>query len=123
MLDECITEEQRSGVPSFCGQKDAIQRIFIKKCFLFTVGSVCRVKRFTTGPRNSQGRLKAADDVTKVRNWLRQQPKDFCAAGFDALEKRREKCTNVGGGYAEECFFPGSNITRFTFYIHLRPIY
>jgi hypothetical protein len=26
-----------------------MQRIFIKKCFLFTVGSVCRVKRFTTG--------------------------------------------------------------------------
>jgi hypothetical protein len=26
-----------------------MQRIFIKKCFLLTVGSVCRVKRFTTG--------------------------------------------------------------------------
>jgi hypothetical protein len=26
-----------------------MQRIFIKKCFLFTDGSVCRVKRFTTG--------------------------------------------------------------------------
>jgi hypothetical protein len=32
-----------------CEQKDSMQRIFIKKCFLFTVGSVCRVKRFTTG--------------------------------------------------------------------------
>jgi hypothetical protein len=32
-----------------CGQKDSIQRIFIEKCFLFTVGSLCRVKRFTTG--------------------------------------------------------------------------
>jgi hypothetical protein len=26
-----------------------MQRIFIKKCFLLTVGSVCRVKRFYLG--------------------------------------------------------------------------
>jgi hypothetical protein len=32
----------------FCGQNDSMKRIFIKKCFLFTVGSVCRVKRFTS---------------------------------------------------------------------------
>jgi hypothetical protein len=32
----------------FCEQKDSMQRIFIKKCFLFMLGSVCRVKRFTT---------------------------------------------------------------------------
>jgi hypothetical protein len=44
----CTTEEQRS-VMRFCGQKDSMQRIFIKKYFLFTVGSVYRVKRFPTG--------------------------------------------------------------------------
>jgi hypothetical protein len=32
-----------------CVQKDSMQRIFIKKYFLFTVGSVWRVKRFITG--------------------------------------------------------------------------
>jgi hypothetical protein len=37
----------------FSSQKDSMQRIFTKKCFLFMVGSVCRVKRFTTGSRNS----------------------------------------------------------------------
>jgi hypothetical protein len=47
---EFTTEEQRSVV-LFCGQKDSMQRIFIKKCFLFTVGSVCRVKRFHLGRR------------------------------------------------------------------------
>jgi hypothetical protein len=46
---EYTIEEQRSVVLFFCGQKDSMQRIFIKKCFLFTVGSACRVKRFTTG--------------------------------------------------------------------------
>jgi hypothetical protein len=49
VLGDCTTEEQRSVVCFFFGQKDSMQRIFIKKYFLFTVGSVCRVKRFTTG--------------------------------------------------------------------------
>jgi hypothetical protein len=29
-----------------------MQRIFIKKCFLFMMGGNCCVKRFTTGSRN-----------------------------------------------------------------------
>jgi hypothetical protein len=66
------------------------------------------------------GRPKVSDDETVARNWLRQQSKDFYAAGFDALVKLWNKCINVGGGYVEKYkFFPGSNITRFTFYIHL----
>jgi hypothetical protein len=46
-----------------------------------------------------------ADDEeveTEVRNWLRQQSKDFYAAGFDALVKRWDKCIDVGGGYVEK---------------------
>jgi hypothetical protein len=39
---------------------------------------------------------------TEVRKWLRQQSKDFYAAGFDALVKRRDKCIIVGGGYVEK---------------------
>jgi hypothetical protein len=35
ILEMCTTEEERSIV-RFCGQKDSMQRIFIKKCFLFT---------------------------------------------------------------------------------------
>jgi hypothetical protein len=34
----------------FCGQKDSMQRIFMKKCFLFMVESVCSTERFTSGP-------------------------------------------------------------------------
>jgi hypothetical protein len=40
------------------------------------------------------------DDETEVRKWLRQQSKDFCAAGFDAPVKRWDK--NVDGGYVEK---------------------
>jgi hypothetical protein len=76
-----------------------MQRIFIKKCFLFTVGSVCSVKQFHLG-----GKCFAdnEDVETEVRKWLRQQSKDFYAAGFDALIKRWDKCIKVGGGYAEK---------------------
>jgi hypothetical protein len=38
----------------------------------------------------------------QVQKWLRQQSKDFCAAGFNALAKRWGKCINVGGGYVEK---------------------
>jgi hypothetical protein len=38
----------------------------------------------------------------KVRKWLKQHSKDFCAAGFDALVKRWDKCINVDGGYVEK---------------------
>jgi hypothetical protein len=68
----------------------------------------------------SEGRSTVADDVTEVRKWLRQQSKDFYAAGFNALVKRWGKCISVGGGYVEEdIIFPGSNITYFMFYTRL----
>jgi hypothetical protein len=76
-----------------------MQRIFIKKCFLFTVGSVCRVKQFSLSGK------RFADDEeveTEVRKWLRQQSKDFYAAVFDVLVKRWGKCISVGGGYVEK---------------------
>jgi hypothetical protein len=75
-----------------------MRRIFIKMCFLFTAGSVIRVKEFTACCKHF------ADDEevdTEVRKWLRQQPEVFCAAGFDALIKRWDKCISVGGGYVE----------------------
>jgi hypothetical protein len=50
----------------------------------------------------SQRRSEVADDETEVWNWLRQQSKDFYAAGFDAMIKRWDKCINVGGGYVKK---------------------
>jgi hypothetical protein len=63
------------------------------------VGSVCRVKRFHLGDK------RFADDEqvkTEVLKWLRQQSKDFYAAGFDAQVKQWDKYINVGGGYVEK---------------------
>jgi hypothetical protein len=55
---------------------------------------------------------------TEVRKLLRQQPKYFYAAGFDAMVKRLGKCINVDGEYVKKkiVLFPALNITYFTFY-------
>jgi hypothetical protein len=61
-------------------------------------------------------RLADEEEVeTEVRKWLRQQSKDFYAAGFDALIKRWDMCINVGGGYVVICFFKVqiSHVLRF----------
>jgi hypothetical protein len=39
----------------------------------------------------SEERSKISDDEKEVRKWLRQQSKDFYAAGFDALVKTFDK--------------------------------
>jgi hypothetical protein len=68
------------------------------------------------------GGKRFADDEeveTEVRKLLRQQSKDLYAVGFDALVKQWDMCIKVGGGYVENIFFSGSDITCFTFYIHL----
>jgi hypothetical protein len=69
--------------PAFCCAflcpKDSMRKIFIKKFFLFMVGSVCRVERFTTGPRKSQMmsdqvallRLQQKQTVQRVEEFIR----------------------------------------------------
>jgi hypothetical protein len=66
-----------------------------------------------------------ADDEEIETEVAETTVKKFYAAGFDTLVKRRDKCISVGGVYVEKyiIFLPGLNITRFTFYIHLWPIY
>jgi hypothetical protein len=77
-----------------------------KEIFLFTVGSVCRVKLSKTGSRNSFKDIRNSQIVPyQVRKWSRQQSKDFYAAGFDALVKRWDKCVSVGVGYVKKQMF------------------
>jgi hypothetical protein len=51
VFEECMSTNKKQRSVCVCGQKDPMQRIFIKKCFLFMVGSVFHVKQFTTGSR------------------------------------------------------------------------
>jgi hypothetical protein len=75
VLESCTTEEQGSIVRFFfCVKKDSMQRIFIKKNFLFAVGSVYCGKWFTTGSRNSLKDVRKSQMMPdQVRKWLRQQ--------------------------------------------------
>jgi hypothetical protein len=83
VLEKCTTEEQRSAA-LLLWAKGLNAKIFIKKYFLFTVRSVCRVKRFTTGSINSLKDVRKSQMMPDlVHKWLRQQSKDF-----DTLVKR-----------------------------------
>jgi hypothetical protein len=116
VLEEFTTEDQRPLV--FFLRATALNAKDIhKEMFLIMLGNVCRLKRFHLGGK----RLSDDEEVeTKVRKRRGQQSKDFNALGFNALIKRWDKCINVGVEYVEKyMFFPGSNITCFTFYIHL----
>jgi hypothetical protein len=102
VFDGYTTEERRSVV-RFLWAKGLNTKVIHKDIFLFTVGSVCRVKRFTTGSRNSlKDTRKSQMMPEQVRKWLKQQSKDFYTSGFDALVKRWNTCINVGGGYVEK---------------------
>jgi hypothetical protein len=123
VLEECATEEQRSVVRVFCGQKDSMQMIFIMKCFLFAMGSVCHVKRFTPGWQTFRWWRRGWNGGAEV---ARTTVKRILCFGF--------RLTDKAMGQVDQCrwricrainvfFFPGSNMTRFTFYIRLWPIY
>jgi hypothetical protein len=49
VLEECTNEEQRSVLRFFLWVKGLNAKDIHEEMFLFTVGSVCRVKRFTNG--------------------------------------------------------------------------
>jgi hypothetical protein len=47
-------------------RKDSMHKMFIRKCYLFTVGSVCRVKRFTAESRNSRKDVRKSQILDQV---------------------------------------------------------
>jgi hypothetical protein len=75
-----------------------MQRIFIRKYFLFIFGSVCYIKRFHLKGRHFSDNEEVE---TEVRKWLRQQSEEFYAAGFDTVVKRWDKCMP-----RNKCLFP-----------------
>jgi hypothetical protein len=121
VLWECTTKEQRYVV-RFLWARGLNTKDIHKEMFPLYGGKCMSSKAVHKWVEKHDKRF--ADDEgfeTEVRKWLRQQSKDFYAAGFDAVVKRWVKCINVGGGYFENYmfFFQGSNITCFTFYFHL----
>jgi hypothetical protein len=94
VIEELPTKERCSVVRfSLLSAKDIHKELF----------PIYGGKRFTTESINVLKDVRKSQMMPgQVRKWLRQQPKHFCAAGFDALVKRWDKCINVGGGYVEK---------------------
>jgi hypothetical protein len=72
---------------------------------MFSVyGGKCLSRLFGPLKEHLGGKYFAEDEEveTEVRKWLRQQSKDFCAASFDTLVKRWDKCISGFGGYVEK---------------------
>jgi hypothetical protein len=58
---------------------DSMQMIFIKKYFLLKVGSVCSVKRFTTGSRSSLKDFRKSQMMPDQVAMLRLGQKELCS--------------------------------------------
>jgi hypothetical protein len=97
VLEAYPTEEQGSVV-LFVGK-----RLHAKEIHLFKLETVCHVKQFISRSRISLKDVRNSQMMRdRVRNWLRQQSKNFYAADFDALVKRRDKSLSFDGGYDEK---------------------
>jgi hypothetical protein len=102
VFEKFHTEEQRSVVSLSVGKTPQCKR-YSKEIFPVYDGMCLSRKAIHSWVEKfSQGLSKIADDEKEVRNWLRQQSKDFYPAGFDALVKRWDKCISVDDGYVEE---------------------
>jgi hypothetical protein len=106
VLEVYTTEEENSLMRFFLWAKGLNAKDIHKEMFSVYGGKCLSRIAVSTGSRNCHlgGNIFAdnEDVETDVRKWLRQQPKDFYTAGFDALVKRWDKFVNVAGGYAEK---------------------
>jgi hypothetical protein len=105
----------------FCGKKTHAKDIHYEMSPVYSGKFLSHKAAHNWVEKFSQGRLKVADDARPGAEMPETPGKrHFYAVGFDALVKRWGKCINVGRGYVEKgVYFPSSNITCFTFYIHL----
>jgi hypothetical protein len=108
----------------FSGQKVSKQKIFIKKRFSFTVGSVCRVKRFTRGSRNMENILFMTQrfKLRRGSGWDNSRKTSILRVSTLWYSDGTSVSMLVEDMSRNKCYFPGSNITCFTFYIRLWPI-
>jgi hypothetical protein len=96
VLEEYTTEEQRYVV-RLCGQNDSMQSIFIKKYILLIVGSVCRVKQFTTG-------LRKVANVSVMTKGLKRR----CGSGWNNSQKFlccEFRCTGIAMEQVYQCWW------------------
>jgi hypothetical protein len=91
---ECVILKSSGLLCVFLWAKGLNAKNVHKEIFSVYGGKCLSCKAF-----HVDGKYFADDEEieTEVRKWLRQESKDFYAAGFDALVKRWDKCVSVGG--------------------------
>jgi hypothetical protein len=100
---EVYTTKDKRYVVRFLWAKGLNASCIYKEMFPVYGGKCLSRKAVHNGPRNSlKDARKSQMKLDQVRKWLRQQSRNFCAAGFDALVKRWDKCIKVGAGYVEK---------------------
>jgi hypothetical protein len=102
VLEGCITKEQCSVV-CFLRAKGLSAKDIHKEMFPVYGGKCLSRKAVHNWVEKCGSHLTDDEEVEmEMRKWMRQQSKDFYAAGFDAVVKRWDKFFNVGGGYVEK---------------------
>jgi hypothetical protein len=118
VFEGCTIEEQRSVVRFFCGQKDSMQKMFINKCVLFTVGSKAVQPSCKPFADDERMKRRCRSGWDNSQNWL------LCC-GLRPTGKAMGQIYQCWWRICREInvFILVSNITCFTFYIHMWPIY
>jgi hypothetical protein len=113
VLEEYTTEEQHSVVP-FLLTKELNAKDILKEKFPVYGGKYLPRKGVHNWVEKfSQERSKPQMMLKQVWKWLRQQSKDFYAAGSDALVKRYDRCIDVGEDMSRnKCFFFQFQVAR-----------
>jgi hypothetical protein len=101
------TEKQRFVLLFLCGEKDSMQRIFIKKCFLFTMGKGLSRKTVQKWVEKfCQGRSKVADDARSRTEVAKTTVKILLCCGFPSTGKAMgQVCQCLGEGVSRNVFF------------------
>ena len=103
-LSTCTKIEQRGVVRFFLAGAKNMEAKDIHKEMLPMYVEHCLSRQAVHNwvQKFSEGRTSIEDEHRAVREWFRQQPKEFFAARFQGLGKRWDKCLNLYGDYVEK---------------------
>jgi hypothetical protein len=116
VLEECSTEEYRPVVRFLWAKGLNAKDIHTRKEMFRVYGGKCLSRKAVHNWTEKRGKHLADDErvETEVRRWLKQQSETsmLLVLGASASMLVGDISRNIN-------VFPGSNITCFTFYIHL----
>jgi hypothetical protein len=89
MCSRTVVPKSSVRLRVFVGKITQCKGIFTNKSFVFTVGSVCRVKRFTTGSRYSLQDVRMSQMMPDQVALLRLRQKQLCKRVVELIRADR----------------------------------